>query len=51
LALRAGVHPNAVQERLGHASISMTLDIYSHSSPAMQADAATTVAALVGLPT
>ena len=29
----------------------MTMDIYSHATPAMQADAAATVAALVGLPT
>jgi integrase len=29
LALKAGVHPKAVQERLGHSSISVTMDIYS----------------------
>ena len=38
--LRAGVHPKVVQERLGHSSISITLDIYSHAIPAMQEDAA-----------
>jgi integrase len=47
LALRAGVHPKVVQERLGHASIAITLDIYSHVNPAMQEDAAATVAALI----
>jgi integrase len=48
LALRAGVHPKVVQERLGHASIAITLDVYSHAVPAMQEDAAERVAALFG---
>lgn len=48
LALQAGVHPKVVQERLGHATISVTLDVYSHAIPAMQEDAAAQVAALVG---
>lgn len=48
LALQAGVHPKIVQERLGHSTISITLDIYSHVNPAMDADAANTVAALIG---
>ena len=30
LALRAGVNPKVVQQRLGHSSISVTMDIYSH---------------------
>lgn len=47
LALQAGVHPKVVQERLGHATISITLDVYSHAIPAMQEDAAARVAALV----
>ena len=34
------VHPKVVQERLGHATISITLDTYSHLIPSMQADAA-----------
>jgi integrase len=41
LLLAAGVHPKIVQERLGHASIQMTLDRYSHVSMTMQQDAAT----------
>ena len=49
LALRAGVHPKVVQERLGHANISITMDIYSHVMPDMQESAAGLVAALVDL--
>jgi integrase len=37
--LRHGVHPKVVQERLGHASITMTLDTYSHLIPSMQREA------------
>ena len=40
LLLRRGVHPKIVQERLGHATISMTLDIYSHVTPGLQKAAA-----------
>ena len=40
LMLQQGVHPKIVQERLGHADISMTLNIYSHVLPSMQEDAA-----------
>jgi integrase len=46
LALESGVHPKVVSERLGHSTVSITLDIYSHVSPAMQTDAAERVAAL-----
>ncbi len=41
--LRQGVHPKIVSERLGHASVAITLDIYSHVLPGMQEDAATKV--------
>lgn len=47
LALAAGVHPKVVQERLGHSSIAVTMDTYSHVTPAMAEDAAATVAALI----
>jgi integrase len=47
LALQAGVHPKVVSERLGHATVAMTLDIYSHTVPALQQDAATTIAELI----
>ncbi|MEI6805519.1 MAG: site-specific integrase [Myxococcaceae bacterium] len=40
LLLSQGVHPKVVQERLGHAQISITLDTYSHVLPSMQKEAA-----------
>lgn len=40
LLLAEGVHPKIVQERLGHANISMTLDRYSHVTQGMQRQAA-----------
>lgn len=40
LLLKQNVHPKIVQERLGHASIRTTLDIYSHVVPGMQQAAA-----------
>jgi integrase len=36
--LAEGVHPKIVQERLGHASLAITMDIYSHVMPNMQAE-------------
>lgn len=36
LLLQAGVHPRVVQERLGHRSITVTLEIYSHVLPSSQ---------------
>jgi len=36
-----GVHPKIVQERLGHSTITTTLDLYSHVTDTMQTDAAT----------
>ncbi len=47
MLLRANTHPKVVQERLGHATISVTLDTYSHSIPALQADAADDFARLM----
>jgi integrase len=35
-----GVHPKVVSERLGHASIAITLDTYSHVLPTLQDEAA-----------
>jgi integrase len=40
LLLGRGVHPKLVQQRLGHASITMTLDRYSHWIPSMGRHAA-----------
>ncbi len=39
LLLLKGVHPKVVSERLGHASVGITLDLYSHVLPSMQQDA------------
>jgi len=38
--LKQGIHPKIVQERLGHASIQLTLDTYSHVTPGLQEAAA-----------
>jgi len=43
LLLQAGVHPKIVNERLGHASIVLTLDTYSHVLPTMQDEATTQI--------
>ena len=47
MALGAGVHPKVVQERLGHATIGVTLDVYSHVTAGLHDDAAERVAGLV----
>jgi integrase len=41
--LAENTHPKVVQERLGHASIQLTLDTYSHVLPSMQENAAATI--------
>jgi integrase len=46
VALSAGIHPKVVQERLGHANVGITLNIYSHVAPVMHDDATELVAAL-----
>lgn len=38
--LAAGIHVKVVSERLGHASVGITLDTYSHVIPALQEEAA-----------
>jgi integrase len=40
IMLKQGIHPKIVQERLGHSSIAITLDTYSHVSPGLQEAAA-----------
>jgi integrase len=40
ILLKLGIHPKIVQERLGHASIQVTLDTYSHVAPGLQEAAA-----------
>jgi integrase len=38
--LLSGVHPKVAQERLGHSTVTTTLDLYSHVTANMQEDAA-----------
>ena len=40
MILKHGIRPQIVQERLGHANIQTTLDIYSHVAPGLQEAAA-----------
>lgn len=40
LMFQQGVHPKIVQERLGHSSIGITMDVYSHAIPSLQMEAA-----------
>jgi integrase len=47
LALAAGVHAKVVSEILGHSSIGITLDTYSHAIPALQEQATAAVAGLI----
>jgi integrase len=47
LLLQAGIHPKVVQERLGHSTISVTYDTYTHSVPGLQHDAAERAARLL----
>ena len=47
LALQSGVHPKIVSERLGHSTIALTLDVYSHALPTLQREAADRVADLI----
>ena len=47
LLLAAGVPPHVVHRRLGHKKIEMTLGLYAHVLPSMQADAAKRLAILL----
>jgi integrase len=46
--LASGIHPKIAQERLGHSSISVTLDLYSHAVETLQDEAASRVDAALG---
>jgi integrase len=48
LLLRRGINPKIVSETLGHASVAITLDIYSHVLPDMQQQAAAAMDAILG---
>jgi integrase len=47
LALSAGEHPKVVQERLGHANVSITLDVYSHVTEGLHGEVASRVAGII----
>lgn len=43
LLLLSGENPKVVSERLGHSTVTLTLDVYSHVLPTMQANATSTL--------
>ncbi len=47
LLLKDGVHLKVIQERLGHSSIQVTGDIYTHVAPSLQEDAAARAARIL----
>lgn len=47
LALKQGIHPKVVQERLGHSTVGITLNIYSHTNPTLHAEAAEQISDLI----
>ncbi|NHN28550.1 tyrosine-type recombinase/integrase [Paenibacillus sp. S3N08] len=47
LLMKLDQHPKIVQERLGHSSIRITLDTYSHVMPNMQQDAAQKIGSML----
>ena len=47
LALTQGVHPKVVSDMLGHSSVGLTLDTYSHLLPAMHQQAASAMDAIL----
>ena len=47
--LQAGVHPKVASERLGHASVGITLDTYSNLLPGVQQEAAQSFSKLLAV--
>ena len=47
MTLQAGINPKVVSEALGHSSVTITLDLYSHVLPNMQDELASAVANLL----
>jgi integrase len=47
LALKAGVPSKTVSDRLGHATVAFTLDVYAHAIPEFDEEAADKVASLI----
>ena len=50
MLLAQSVHPKVVQEMLGHSSVSITMDLYSHATPTLQSEAALRLDAVLRLP-
>jgi integrase len=48
ILLERAVHPKIVQELLGHSTIRLTLDTYSHLTPALHREAAQTMDVVLG---
>ena len=48
LLLAQGVHPRVVMETLGHSTIAVTMNVYSHVVPALQREAADRLDAALG---
>ena len=48
LLLSRGVHPKIVSEMLGHSTVAITLDVYSHVTPAMHQEAARVMDEVLG---
>ena len=48
LLLGQGMHPKFVSDMLGHSNIAITLDLYSHTTPAMHQQAAQQMDAILG---
>jgi integrase len=46
-ALKSGVNPKIVSQRLGHASVGFTLSVYSHALPGADREAANAIAGLI----
>jgi integrase len=49
LLLAQGVHPRVVMEQLGHSTITLTMNVYSHVIPGLQRDAAERMDAMLGV--
>jgi len=48
LLLSQGVHPRVVMEMLGHSTIALTMNTYSHVIPELQREAADKMEAVFG---
>jgi integrase len=46
----AVIHPKIVSEMLGHSTVAITLDVYSHVTPAIHREAADVMERLLGAP-